>query len=346
MSARLLEIARKTGFSVSTVSRVLHDHSNKYKISAATKDLVRKTAEELDYRPNKLARGLRLKQTHEIGVIIPDISNPFFATLVKSIAGELRKSGYSIFVCDSDENAVIEKESVKILLEKKVDGLIIAPVGQEAAHLKQIAAANTAWVMIDRCFEDLEADAVSVDNVRGAYLATQYLIREGHRHIAFIQGLLGTYVNEGRLQGYKQALQEANLAIDERLIVGDDFRNYNGYLETKLLLKLQEPPSAIFTAGDLIAMGALEALQEDHSRVPQDISLVTFDDPSFATYLSPALTTVAQPVEKMGEMAVKLLFRRLRTPKVEWRRILLEPRLVVRDSVMRKSALALLRQVS
>ncbi|MCE7943694.1 MAG: LacI family transcriptional regulator [Chlorobi bacterium CHB1] len=322
MSARLLEIAQQTGFSVSTVSRVLHDHSNKYKISAATKALIRKAAEELGYRPNKLARGLRLNQTHEIGVIVPDISNPFFATLVKSIAGELRKSGYSIFVYDADENTAIEAESIKILLEKKVDGLIIASVGQEAV------------------------DAVSVDNFRGAYLATQYLIREGHRLIAFIQGLSGTYVNEGRLQGYKQALQESNLPLDERLIVGDDFRNYNGYLETKLLLKLQEPPTAIFTAGDLIAMGALEALKEDHYRVPQDVSLITFDDPSFATYLSPALTTVAQPVEKMGEMAVKLLFRRLRAPNGERRRILLEPRLIVRDSVMRRSSLALVRQAS
>ena len=346
MTARLLEIARKTGFSVSTVSRVLHDHSNKYKISAETKTLIRKAAQELGYRPNKLARGLRLNQTREIGVVVPDLANPFFATLVKSIAGELRKSGYSIFVCDADENVVIEAESVKILLEKKVDGLIIAPVGQEAGHLRQIENENMAWVMADRCFEQLAADAVSVDNVRGAYLAVQYLIREGHRQIAFIQGLPGTYVNEGRLQGYKQALREASLPVDERLIVGDDFRNYNGYLETKLLLKLQEPPTAIFTAGDLIALGTLEALREDHARVPQEISLVTFDDPSFATYLSPALTTVAQPVEKMGEMAVKLLFRRLRSPQAERRRILLQPRLVVRDSVMRKSSLAVLRHVS
>jgi LacI family transcriptional regulator len=231
-------------------------------------------------------------------------------------------------------------------MEKKVDGLIIAPVGQESQHLNEIDTAGMAWVMVDRCFENLQADAVSVDNVRGAYLATQYLIREGHRQIAFIQGLPGTYVNEGRLQGYKQALLEANITIEDRLIVGDDFRNYNGYLETKLLLRQQEPPSAIFAAGDLIAMGALEALQEDHYCVPQDVSLVTFDDPSFATYLSPALSTVAQPVEKMGEMAVKLLFRRMRAPNVEWRRILLEPRLIVRDSIMRKSSLAVLRQVS
>lgn len=346
MSTRLLEIAEKTGFSVSTVSRVLHDHSNKYKISAHTKELVQKAAKELGYRPNKLARGLRLQQTHEIGVIVPDLANPFFATLVKSIAGELRKSGYSIFVYDADENTIIEAESTKVLIEKKVDGLIIAPVGQDTQHFEQIEAAGTAWVMVDRCFPGLAVDAVSVDNLRGAYLATEYLIREGHRQIAFIQGLPGTYVNAGRLQGYRQALRDAGLPVDERLIVGDDFRNYNGYLETKLLLKLQDPPTAIFTAGDLIALGALEALKEDRCQVPQNMSLITFDDPSFATYLSPALTTVAQPVEKMGEMAVRLLFRRLRQPEAERRRILLEPRLIVRDSVMRRTALAVVRQAS
>ena len=346
MSARLLEIAQKTGYSVSTVSRVLHDQSNKYKISEDTKQAVRKAADELGYRPNMLARGLRLNQTHEVGVVVPDISNPFFATLVKSMAGELRKTGYSIFVCDADENTKLEAESLQILLEKKVDGLILAPVGLESAHLKKVAQSNIPFILVDRSFEELAVDSVSVDNFRGAYLAVQHLIREGHKHIAFIQGLPGTYVNEGRLQGYKRALLDAKIPVDEKLIAGEDFRNYNGYLETKLLLKLPTPPTAIFTAGDLIAMGALEALREEQRRVPQDISLVTFDDPSFATYLSPALTAVAQPVDKMGEIAVKLLFRRMRTPEGEPKKILLEPQLIVRDSVARVSHMALIRQAS
>lgn len=339
MSTRLIELAKKTGFSVSTVSRVLHDRSNKYKISDKTKRAVRKVAEELGYRPNSLARGLRLKQTHEIGVMVPDLSNPFFATLVKSIAGELRKSGYSLIVCDSDENTAIEQESIQLLLDKRVDGLIVAAVGLENSHLKKFEKNKIALVCVDRWFADLDVDTVSVDNVRGAYLAVQHLIREGHRRIALIQGLPGTQVNNGRLQGYKQALREAHIPLEEKLIVGDDFRTYNGYLETKLLLKLEEPPTAIFTASDLIALGALEALKEDGRRIPHDIALVTFDDPSFATYLSPALTAVAQPVEKMGEMAVKLLLRRMQTPPGEPRRILLEPRLVIRDSVARFSPL-------
>lgn len=346
MSARLLEISQKTGYSVSTVSRVLHDQSNKYKISEDTKQAVRKAAEELGYRPNMLARGLRLNQTHEVGVIVPDISNPFFATLVKSMAGELRKTGYSIFVCDADENTKLEAESLQILLEKKVDGLILAPVGLESGHLKKAAESSIPVILVDRCLEELAVDSVSVDNFRGAYLAVQHLIREGHKHIAFIQGLPGTYVNEGRLQGYKRALLDAKIPIDEKLIAGEDFRNYNGYLETKLLLKLHTPPTAIFTAGDLIAMGTLEALREEQRRVPQDISLVTFDDPSFATYLSPALTAVAQPVDKMGEIAVKLLFRRMRTPEGEPKKILLEPQLIVRNSVARVSHMALIRQAS
>ena len=337
MSTRLIEIAQKTGFSVSTVSRVLHDQSNKYKISDKTKHTIRKTAAALGYRPNNLARGLRLKQTHEIGIVVPDISNPFFATLVKSMAGELRKSGYSIIVCDSDENTAIEQESIQLLLDKRVDGLIVAAVGLENSHLKKFEKNRIAFVSIDRCPADLSVDMVSVDNVRGAYLAVQYLIKEGHQRIAFIQGLPGTHVNKERLRGYTQALTEAAIGVEEKFVVGDDFRTYNGYLETKLLLKLDDPPTAIFTASDLIALGALEALKEDGRRIPHDIALVTFDDPSFATYLSPALTAVAQPVEKMGEMAVKLLLRRMQTPLGEPRSILLEPHLVIRDSVTRIS---------
>jgi LacI family transcriptional regulator len=194
--------------------------------------------------------------------------------------------------------------------------------------------------MIDRCFDSLNIDSVSVDNVKGAMFAVNHLINEGHTRIAFIQGLPGTYANETRLQGYKQALSDAGISIDEQLIVGDDFRSLNGYLETKYLLQLSAPPTAVFTAGDLIALGTLEACRENGIRIPQDISLVTFDDPVFSSYLSPALTAIEQPITKMTEMAVAMLYRRMRNPEDERRKVLLEPKLNVRNSVARQSALS------
>ena len=335
MSSTLKDIAEKTGFSVSTVSRVLHDNSQKHKISEETQAKVKTAAKDCGYRVNALARGLRLQKTFEIGIIVPDISNPFFSEVIKSLAGEIRKKGYNFIVFDSDEDISIERSAIKSLLEKRVDGLIIASVGQDFSHIQKIRDAEIPIVMVDRCFDDLDVDSVSVDNMNGALLAVNHLIKEGHTRIAFIQGLPGTYANERRLQGYKSALQDAGIPIDERLIVGDDFRSLNGYLETKLLLKLANPPTAIFTAGDLIALGTLEACKENNVKIPDDLSLVTFDDPVFASYLSPALSAVEQPISKMAEMAAALLYRRMRNPLDERRKVLLEPKLNIRSSVSR-----------
>jgi LacI family transcriptional regulator len=335
MACTLTDIARKTGFSVSTVSRVLHDQSRKYKISEETRAAVRRAAEELGYTPNKLARGLRLSKTHQIGVIVPDVSNPFFAVMVKSFSKGARRAGYSIIVSDSDEESNIEEESLQALLENRVDGLLIAAVGQEYGHIRDLKGSGPPVVMVDRWSSDLEVDAISVDNFKGSYLATEYLLREGHRKIALIQGRRGTNANEGRLQGFLKAMKGANVSVQPQYTVGDDFGTLNGYIETKSLLQLKDPPSAIFAAGDLIALGVLQALKEESVVIPKNISLITFDDPSFASYLSPPLTAVEQPVEKMGEMAVQLLIRRMRAPDAEIKQVLLEPRLIVRDSVAR-----------
>jgi LacI family transcriptional regulator len=333
MACTLNDIALKTGFSVSTVSRVLHDNSNRYKIRDETKEAIRHTARELGYTPNKIARGLRLNQTHQLGIIVADLANPFFATMVKSISKEARKSGYSIVVCDSDENTHLEQESLNTLVENRVDGLLIAAVGLERAHLERFAGGSIPIVLLDRLYDDLPVDAVSVDNVKGAYAATQHLVQHGHTRIAILQGLPGTYANTGRLTGYRQSLVDAGIPVREEYIVGDDFGTLNGTLGMRQLLHLPEPPTAVFAAGDLIALGALDALREEHKTIPRDLSLVTFDDPSFAQHLSPPLTAVEQPIEQMGEMGVKLLLRRLREPATGSRRILLEPRLSVRESV-------------
>ena len=333
MASTLQDIAEKTGVSVSTVSRVLHDTSNKYKIGKETQEKVKQAAKVLGYRVNALARGLRIQKTDEVGVIVPDISNPFFSAVIKSLASELRKRGYNIIVYDSDEDIAIERSSIRSLLEKQVDGLIIASVGQDFSHIQKISDAKIPLVMLDRYFEALDVDSISVDNVKGSLLAVNHLIKEGHRRIAFIQGLPGTYANETRLQGYKSALRDAGISIDEELIVGDDFRSFNGYLKTKLLLNLSNPPSAIFTAGDLIALGTLEACRENNIIIPGDLSLITFDDPVFASYLSPALSAVEQPITKMAEMAVSILYDRIRNPYDIRRKILLEPKLNIRSSV-------------
>ena len=337
MSVKLVDIARKTGYSVSTVSRALSGNSSKYKISQTTVEEIRAVASKIGYRMNTLARGLKSKKTYEIGVAVSDILNPFFATLIKSISKEVRIIGFTLMLCDSDENADFEKESIGHLLERRVEGLIIAPVGIYSEYFQDLQKSNIPTILVDRIFQNSLFDTVSVDNFKGSCLATEYLIKEGHKKIAFIQGLHGAVTNEQRLKGYKETLKHYQIPISSKYIVGDDFRSLNGYLQTKTLLKYNNPPTAIFAAGDLIALGCVQAINEENLQIPQDISLVTFDDPRYFAHLSPPITAVRQPVTEMGIIAVKLLLDRINNGTVEPKEIQLNPQLIIRNSVKRIS---------
>jgi LacI family transcriptional regulator len=337
MTVKLVDIAKKTGYSVSTVSRALSGNSSKDKISQTTVEEIQTVASKLGYRTNKLARSLKSKKTFEFGVAVSDILNPFFATLIKSISKEVRKIGYTILLCDSDENTDFEKESIEHLLDSRVEGLIIAPVGIHSDYFQEIKSAMTPTIIVDRIFENSIFDTVCVDNYKGSCLATEHLIKEGHRRIAFIQGLLGTVPNEQRLKGYADTLMKYQIPLSPKYIVGDDFRILNGYIQTKTLLKYKKPPTAIFAAGDLIALGCIQAINEDNLTIPHDISLISFDDPEYFAYLSPPMTAIRQPVREMGTIAVKLLFDRIKNRTSEKKQIQLNPELIIRNSVKRIS---------
>ena len=337
MSVRLVDIAKKTGYSVSTVSRALHGESSDYKISQKTKEEIQSVADNLGYKTNKLARSLKLQKSHEIGVVVPDILNPFFATLTKSISKEIRNIGYTLMLYDSDEDTNLEKEDLVHLLERRVAGFIIAPVGKYSDHIQQLIASKIPIILVDRILKDPMIDTVCVDNYKGSCLAVEHLINEGHRKIAFIQGLQGTITNEQRLRGYKETLARYQIKVSSKYIVGDDFRILNGYLQTKTLLKYKDPPTAIYAAGDLIALGCIQAINEENLKIPRDISLVTFDDPRYFAHLSPPLTAVRQPVTEMGIITVKLLLDRINNRNIEQNNIQLNPKLIVRNSVKRIS---------
>jgi LacI family transcriptional regulator len=333
MAATLSDIAAQAGVSVSTASRVLNRQAQKYRIKAETETRVLQAARELKYRANGLARGLRLSKTHTIGVLAPDVSNPFFAHIIKRIQGVAHGLGYSIVVCNTDENLGLEVEQVNLLHRKRVDGLIAMPVGQQQEHFQDWLEKGLGLVLLDRCFDGLDAPSVCVDNYRGAVEAMEHLIEAGHRRIAMIQGLPGTFTNTARVCGYREVLTRHGIPVDESLIVGGDFRRDNGYVETKLLLHHEDPPTAIFAMSDLITLGALQALAEEGLEIPRDISLLSFDDFDFAPFLRCPLTVVSQPKEVMGELAVKLLVEQLSGERREPRRIMLKPQLLVRSSV-------------
>ena len=191
----LKSLSQKLGFSVTTISRVLNGKAEKYRISKKTADKIKQAAEDLNFTPNSLARGLRLKNTHTLGLVIPDISNPFFASIARSVEREARKCGYSVILCDTEENTNLEVDSVQLLRGRNVEGLIVAPVGQISEHLESVYKSGLPIVTIDRYFPEKDLPFVTSDNYKGAYEAVLYLIENGHRKIACIRGLEKTSPN-------------------------------------------------------------------------------------------------------------------------------------------------------
>jgi LacI family transcriptional regulator len=330
----LKRIAAELGTSPTTVSRVLNGRARQYRISRETEAAVRATARRLNFAPNALARGLRLNKTSTLGVVIPDISNPFFAAIARRITLGVREEGYSIVICDSQENVEIEIQSLKLLRSRNVEGIILAPVGQSADHLAEFEQSGMPLVLVDRYFPGLRIPYVASDNFVGAADATRLFLDNGHRRIACLQGLRGTSPQEDRLRGYKEALSSRGLPIDEALIAGDSFGEQSGYITMKLLLRGGCPFTAVLAFSNLISLGALRAISEEGLRVPEDVSIISFDDQPYSAYLATPMTTVAQRSSEMGEIAVKLLFDRLRSPeRAVQGGVLLPTNIVVRNSV-------------
>ena len=303
----LKSIAEKLSLSESTVSRVLNGHADKYRISSKTEKAVLQLADELQFTPNRLARALRLNKTNTMGLVIPDISNPFFAMIARFVESNANQRGYSVMVCDTKENTAEEKKSLDVLINRQVDGLIVMPVGKQSEHFERIKEVRLPIVLVDRCFSELKLPYVSSDNFQGAYNAVGYLIRHGHKSIGCIQGLRDTMPNNERVNGYRQALVDHKLNVNETLIVGDDFGAENGYVNMQLLLRREPRITAIMALSNLIALGAIRAIREKGFRIPDDISIIGFDEQPYCAYLDPPLTTVAQNENEMGRVAVRLL---------------------------------------
>ncbi|MFO1477270.1 MAG: LacI family DNA-binding transcriptional regulator [Verrucomicrobiota bacterium] len=317
MSSRqitLRQIARRAGVSASTVSRVLSGQARAHRISASAESRIRACAARLNFVPNQLARSLRLRRTQTLGLVIPDISNPFFSAVARQVALGARAQGYSIVLCDSQENPDQEREAVELLFSRHVDGLILCPVGQSAAHLKILASRGVPMVQVDRVFPGLGIPCVVSDNVQGARDATQCLVDHGHRRIACIQGLRGSYPNELRVRGYREALQKNGIRFDAKLVAGANFSRENGYAQTRELLRRNPGFTAILALSNPIAFGVLQALEEHGLGIPADLSVIAFDEQPYSAYLATPMTTVAQPCGELGQAALKLLTGRIEAP--------------------------------
>lgn len=327
------DIATKTGLSISTVSRVLNGKAEQFRIGKKSQQKIIDAAKELNYIPNLFAANLRTGKSNTIALIVPSLNNPFFADLVSTLNSEVRRFGYTTIISDSDENPDIEEIELQQVMSRNVEGLIIAPCGNQWEHIKQLHDQGLPIICIDRYFEDLEIPFVSTDNYDGAYAATKYLIDNGHSLITCIQGVQQSTPNRLRAKGFKDAME--NAGISSHSIIGDDFTVQNGYLETRLLLQQKERPTAIFTLSNTIAMGCMKALKEMNVRVPEDISLITFDDHPYLDYLETPLSCIAQPVSDISKIAVKFLISRLNNTEGLINQILLKPEMKFRKSVRR-----------
>jgi LacI family transcriptional regulator len=337
MAATVRDVARKAGVSAMTVSRVVNDQPG---VSSETRQRIEAAIAELNYSPSKIASGLISAKTQLIGLIVPDVSNPFFAPIVRGAETAARKAGYRMLVCNSESDLRLERDYVSDLVSHRVEGLLIAPVGDHsAAHLGKLVEGRFPLVLIDRHVPGIDCDQVTLDNVSAARRLVEHLIAVGHRRIAFVADADDVSTGRERLAGLKQALAGADIPFVEDLVLRTTTDQVGGYRSVQQILGMSERPTAIFTVNNMTAVGAMQALREAGLSVPGDISLVCFDDVQHLAVIAPFLTVIDQPAEVMAGVAAQLLLERIAgNAGNKSRKITFPGKLVVRQSCGTKAA--------
>nr|WP_042273478.1 LacI family DNA-binding transcriptional regulator [[Clostridium] dakarense] len=330
MSVTIKDIANLAGVSKTTVSKVINNKDES--ISKATKDKILKIMKEQNYVPNKLAQGLVTKRTKTIGLLIPDIRNPFFTDISRGAEDYARKEGYNIIFCSTDEDYEREVECIEMICEKMVDGIIFAPSSNTSNKDDRYKNLNTPMVLVDKNLDISNSKGlVKVDNKNGTYEATKHLINKGHKEILYLSGPLKNDITRDRLNGYLRALEKNNVNLNEDYIVEGKYKYEWSYEFIKNMKEINY--TAICCANDLMAIGAIQALRERGLNVPNDISVVGFDDIQTAKLIDPSLTTVRQPAYEMGEKASEILIDYLKNKdKDSVGTITFKPELIVRNS--------------
>lgn len=307
--ATIRDVARLAGVSVATVSNVVNEPE---RVSAALRDRVEKAISALNYAPRAAARSLRKQSSGLIGLIVADITNPFFTELVRAIEVVASARGYSVLLCNSDEDAGREARALELLRSQWVDGIILAATGTPSAGRGELLSRlRVPVVLVDRGLDGLGFDSVVLDNRLAALQATAHLLALGHRRIGLISGPSGLSTGADRQAGYREALLAQGLTPDPDLVREAGFREDQGYQTTIELMGLAAPPTALFAANNLMAIGMMRALTALGLDCPRDVSVISIDDFPWADVFRPRLTTVSQPVRAMGELAMRLVTGRI-----------------------------------
>lgn len=302
----LRDVAERAGVSVNTASRAL---TNKTEISPETKRKVLLAAQELGYRPNRIARALRSQKTHTIGVIVGDITNPYFSALVRGVEKVTRTYEYSVILQETDEDAERERKAVETLLAAQVDGVLITPTQRDKAAVEMLLKSGVPFILMSRYFQDVETNYVVMNDYRGGYIATEYLIQKGYRPIAILSG--PTHISSGyeRYVGYLEAHKTYGVEVNEGLVITGCLTMDDGYRAALRLLKRRDRPQAFFAFSDFVALGVYRAAYELALRIPQDLAVIGFDNTSLGLCLNPPLTSVGKNPEELGKRAAFALLK-------------------------------------
>jgi len=329
-NSNIHDVARKAGVSSATVSRVLAGNES---VNLQLRTRVLDAVRELNYRPNRVAQSLRVQKSSTIGLIIPDIQNALFLSLVRAVEDLAYVHQFTVILCNTDDNSEKQKSYLDIVQSQQAAGIIVVPTSpKDGTVLSSIQAAGTPIVLVDREVAGFKADTVIVDNVRGAHLAIAHLIDLGKERIAILAGPQTLTPGRERLQGYFAAFSEAGVDPASELVRVGTFKRDSGYELTHQLMNLPHPPDAIFASNNLMALGCLRALHELHVRIPDQVALVGFDDMPWAEDLNPPLTAITQPSYELGQQALELLLNRIKNPNASYRKVILQPQLIIRES--------------
>jgi LacI family transcriptional regulator len=329
-SVTIKDVARASGVSYATVSRVLTGFEF---VKETTRQRVIKAADDLGYVANLHARNLVGGRSHIIGLLVPNLDNGYVGTITQGIDKELARANYDLMLYTSHRHPGKESFYVSAIANGLTDGLLLVAPLVPATYLESLREQEYPYILIDQADAAESSSVVEATNWQGAYDATRYLCQLGHTRIAFIKGWSAVRSASDRLQGYRAALADYGIPVQEELVIEGDFQQQSGYESAKRLLQRPQPlPTAIFAANDLSAFGAMDAAREHGLRIPDDISIIGFDDISQSSFVYPKLTTVRQPLEQMGQVAVKMLLERIEDPSRRPQQVALATQLVIRDS--------------
>lgn len=332
--ATIKDIARQLNISISTVSRAMRNAPD---VNIDTRKAVMALSEELSYQPNRLALSLKQKQTHNIGVIVPNLDY-VLATMVKGIDEVALEAGYTVMVCQSNESFGREIVNTRRLLDSLVDGFIISVSSETKVfdHFRKIQEKQMPMVVFDRITPHLSAPSVRIDNTDGGFQATEHLIEQGYKRIAILAGPKNLGISNSRLEGYINALKKYKIKPDNDLIIHCDFNQDYAYVATKELLAMKKRPDAIFTISDRMAIGAMLAIKEKGLNMPHDIGLVGFNNEPITSLVTPAISSVDQPAFELGKIAAKLFIERVHNNEdMNHVEEILKPKLFIRESSQR-----------